>query len=53
VPRTGVDITEESLLAWCRDQFAASKAPRRLEFREQLPMTATGKVLKRALKGQA
>ena len=36
--------------AWCREQFAAYKAPRTIEFRDQLPMTATGKVLKRALR---
>jgi long-chain acyl-CoA synthetase len=44
------DATEESLLAWCREQFAAHKTPRALEFRDHLPMTATGKVLKRELR---
>ena len=45
----GVEITEDEMMAWCREQFAAYKAPRAIEFRDQLPMTATGKVLKRAL----
>jgi long-chain acyl-CoA synthetase len=44
------DLTADALLAWCREQFAAYKVPRSVEFREQLPMTATGKVLKRALR---
>jgi long-chain acyl-CoA synthetase len=50
VRAAGTDITEESMMAWCREQFAAHKAPRLVEFRDQLPMTATGKVLKRALR---
>lgn len=41
--------TEDELLAWCKEQFAAYKRPRYLEFRESLPMTATGKILKREL----
>ena len=46
----GAQATEEDVIDWCRDQFAAFKAPRLVEFREQLPMTATGKVLKRELR---
>jgi long-chain acyl-CoA synthetase len=45
----GANATEQDLLDWCRDQFAAYKAPRLVEFRDALPMTATGKVLKREL----
>jgi len=33
--------------------MAAYKYPRLVEFRESLPMTATGKILKRELAGQA
>jgi long-chain acyl-CoA synthetase len=50
VRATGANVTEDTMLAWCRDQFAAYKAPRAIEFRDCLPMTATGKVLKRALR---
>jgi long-chain acyl-CoA synthetase len=50
VPNTAVDLTEAELAAWCREQFAAYKVPRHIEFRDGLPMTATGKVLKRALR---
>jgi long-chain acyl-CoA synthetase len=46
----GSSATEQDVLAWCHDQFAAYKTPRLVEFREQLPMTATGKVLKRELR---
>ena len=44
------DPTEAELLAWCRDQFAAYKYPRRIEFRDTLPIGATGKILKRELR---
>jgi long-chain acyl-CoA synthetase len=50
VRAAGAATTEDELLAWCRDQFSAHKAPRLVEFRDQLPMTATGKVLKRQLR---
>ncbi len=46
----GSAVTEAELLAWCREQFGAHKAPRLLEFRDALPMTATGKILKRELR---
>jgi long-chain acyl-CoA synthetase len=45
----GATTTEDELLAWGRDQMAAYKYPRIIEFRHSLPMTATGKILKRDL----
>ncbi len=45
----GAQITEEELIAWCRDQMAAYKYPRAIEFTTILPTTATGKILKREL----
>ena len=44
------DLTAEDFIAWCREQFAANKYPRHVEFRMQLPVGGTGKILKRALK---
>ncbi|MGJ6968195.1 long-chain-fatty-acid--CoA ligase [Streptosporangium sp. G11] len=46
----GATITEDELIAWCRDNMAAYKYPRIIEFRDALPMTATGKILKRELR---
>ncbi|MDL4775171.1 MULTISPECIES: long-chain-fatty-acid--CoA ligase [Thermomonosporaceae] len=43
-------VTEDELIAWGREQFAAYKYPRIVEFRDELPMTATGKILKRELR---
>lgn len=45
----GAAITEEELIAWGKEQMAAYKYPRLVEFRDALPMTATGKILKREL----
>jgi long-chain acyl-CoA synthetase len=50
VKSAGATATEADVLAWCREQFGAHKAPRQVEFREALPMTATGKILKRELR---
>ncbi|RGA06259.1 long-chain fatty acid--CoA ligase [Microbispora triticiradicis] len=46
----GDTTTEEELVAWGRETMAAYKYPRIVEFRESLPMTATGKILKRELR---
>lgn len=45
----GATVTEDELLAWGKEQMAAYKYPRIIEFRDSLPMTATGKILKREL----
>jgi long-chain acyl-CoA synthetase len=50
VRRPGLDVTEADIVAWGREQMAAYKYPRYVEFRETLPMSATGKLLKRALR---
>lgn len=45
-------ITEEELLEWAKDKMAAYKRPRELEFRESLPATGTGKLLRRVLRDE-
>ena len=45
----GAETTEEELLAWGKEQMAAYKYPRMVEFVTALPMTSTGKILKREL----
>ncbi|MEV6842331.1 long-chain fatty acid--CoA ligase [Actinoplanes sp. NPDC051411] len=47
--RDGAAATEEELVAWGKEQMAAYKYPRMVAIVETLPMTATGKLLKRAL----
>jgi long-chain acyl-CoA synthetase len=51
VRKPGAAVTEEMLVEWSREQFASYKYPRIVEFRDALPISATGKVLKRELKG--
>lgn len=43
------DVSEADLVAWGKDQFAAYKYPRIVQFLDELPMTSTGKILKREL----
>ncbi|MBI4768172.1 MAG: AMP-binding protein [Deltaproteobacteria bacterium] len=43
-------ITEEEFISWAKKKIAAYKYPRAIEFRESLPATAAGKVLRRLLK---
>jgi long-chain acyl-CoA synthetase len=49
VKTPGDATTEEELVAWGKEQFASYKYPRMVEFRDELPMTATGKILKREI----
>jgi long-chain acyl-CoA synthetase len=44
------DATPEEIISWCKENMAAYKYPRIVEIRESLPMTATGKILKRELR---
>jgi long-chain acyl-CoA synthetase len=53
VRKPGAAGTEAEIIAWCRERMAAYKAPRFVEFRDQLPMGATGKVLKRELRASS
>ncbi len=49
IKTAGDSTTEEELVAWAKEQMAGYKYPRIVEFRESLPMTSTGKILKREL----
>lgn len=42
-------LTEEELIEWSKERLAKYKYPRVIEFREELPRTTVGKVLKREL----
>lgn len=49
VKKQGYDLTEDDLNTYCRKNMAAYKIPRIYAFRDELPKTAVGKVLKREL----
>jgi len=46
----GAKSTAEEIRAWCKETMASYKYPRIIKIRDTLPMTATGKILKRELK---
>jgi acyl-CoA synthetase (AMP-forming)/AMP-acid ligase II len=39
-------VDGENLIAWCRDRMAGFKVPRYVEFLDEMPLNATGKVMK-------
>jgi long-chain acyl-CoA synthetase len=49
VPRTGRRPDAGELASWARERLAEYKYPREIIVQDALPMTSTGKILKRAL----
>lgn len=52
VPSEGAGLSEDELVAHCRQRLAAFKVPRRVRFLDALPRNAVGKVDKRLLARQ-
>ncbi|MGI8640110.1 MAG: long-chain-fatty-acid--CoA ligase [Pyrinomonadaceae bacterium] len=50
VLKNSCNLSAEDFIAWCKEQFAANKYPRSVEFRDGLPIGGTGKILKRELR---
>jgi len=50
VRKAGVALTEADLRSWCAEGLADYKVPRRIEFRDDLPLTPAGKIHKAALR---
>ena len=48
----GAAVTPEELIAFCRERIAAYKYPRIVEVLDELPKTASGKLLRRELRGR-
>ncbi|MDH3650794.1 MAG: AMP-binding protein, partial [Saprospiraceae bacterium] len=48
----GAQSTESEIIEWIKAKIAAYKYPRHVEFVKSLPMSATGKILKRELRKQ-
>jgi len=48
--KPGESVTAHELIAYCRERIAAYKYPRQIEFVDELPKTASGKVLRRELR---
>jgi long-chain acyl-CoA synthetase len=49
VPKPKETLTADEVREWCKERMAAFKVPTQVEFREELPKTTVGKVLRREL----
>ena len=50
VLKPGETATEEEIIDFCKGKLAAYKAPKLVEFRDSLPMSLVGKVLRKVLR---
>jgi len=53
VVRKDPKLTAEAIIAHCRDSLTGYKVPHYVEFRDELPKTNVGKILRRALRDSA
>jgi len=44
------DLTKDSIIAYCRENLTGYKRPKEIEFRDELPKTNVGKILRRELR---
>ncbi len=49
--RPGANVTQDEIIAFCKERMAAYKYPRAVEIIDDLPKTVTGKILRRELRG--
>ncbi|MEE9928893.1 AMP-binding protein [Microvirgula aerodenitrificans] len=52
VVRKDPALTEKDVLDYCRENLTAYKVPKQVEFRDELPKTNVGKILRRALRDE-
>ena len=52
VVRRNATLTSEHLMEFCKSQFTAYKKPKYIEFRDELPKTNVGKILRRELRDE-
>ncbi|MDY6851636.1 MAG: AMP-binding protein, partial [Thermodesulfobacteriota bacterium] len=50
--KPGEQATEQEILDFCRDNMAGYKRPKKVEFRDELPVSNVGKVLRRVLRDE-
>ncbi|MFX1492109.1 MAG: hypothetical protein ACFFBU_07595, partial [Promethearchaeota archaeon] len=48
----GQTVTEEEIMTWAKTRMTAYKRPKAVEFRDSLPQSAVGKVLRRVLRDE-
>ena len=52
VLKPGESVTEENLIGYCKDKLAGYKLPAQVEFRNELPKSAVGKILRKDLRNE-
>jgi long-chain acyl-CoA synthetase len=52
VVRKDPNLTAEQIIAFCREGLTGYKVPHQIEFRNELPKTNVGKILRRALRDE-
>lgn len=52
VLKPGETATEKDIIGFCREKLAAYKAPKLVEFRDELPKSAVGKILRKVLRAE-
>ncbi|MBP7766156.1 MAG: long-chain fatty acid--CoA ligase [Deltaproteobacteria bacterium] len=52
VVKPGENLTQEEVVEFCRSKLAAYKVPKAVEFRESLPKSAVGKILRKILRDE-
>jgi long-chain acyl-CoA synthetase len=50
VVKSDPSLTEADVIAHCRANLTAYKVPKEVEFKDELPKTNVGKILRRALR---
>ena len=50
VVQPGENLTKEEVISYCREKLAAYKVPKEIEFIDELPKSAIGKILRRELR---
>jgi len=53
VKKPGSALDAAQVTAWCRENLTGYKVPKHVEFRDELPKTNVGKILRRALRDEA
>ena len=49
VLKEGMTLTEEEVIAFCKENMAPFKIPKQITFRDELPKSMIGKILRRKL----
>jgi long-chain acyl-CoA synthetase len=52
VVRSDPGLSENDVMNYCRDNLTGYKVPKSIEFRDELPKTNVGKILRRALRDE-